>query len=129
LKAPRIAEIYREARSLLRPGGVLGNADHMPDPGLPGLSSRLTQTTSDRASQFRQDTGAKDWKQWWTGLRDIPELAAALAERDAAPPDAAHTGSNESSAWHVAALRHAGFVEAGLTWRGHLDALVVGMNT
>lgn len=35
LPPAQVATLYRQLRALLRPGGLLGNADHMPDPGLP----------------------------------------------------------------------------------------------
>jgi hypothetical protein len=33
-----------------------------------------------------------------------------------------------SSTWHINALHDAGFDETGLVWRGHADALVVGVH-
>jgi hypothetical protein len=118
----------------LRPGGLLGNADHMPDPGLPALSSRLAAAAANRCTRLRRATGATDWDGWWAGLRELPELADALKRRDGASPEAiAHTGSNETSAWHITALRDAGHTETGETetglwWRAGNDALVVAIN-
>jgi hypothetical protein len=73
--------------------------------------------------------GAEDWSQWWVGLRTLPELADAVAERDRrfAARDAHHTELDEPSSWHLEALRAAGFAEAGLLWRSFTDAAVIGL--
>lgn len=127
LSPSRVAALYAEVRSVLRPGGVFGNADHMPDPGLTELSARLAETINHRAAAQRRAGNTPDWEQWWAQAREVAELAAPFAARDNTPR-ASHTRSSASSAWHVAALDDAGFHETGLVWRGHSDALVVGVH-
>lgn len=127
LPPSRVAALYAEVASMLRPGGVFGNADHMPDPGLTELGPRLAETITRRAEQRRRVTHALDWDQWWARVRTVPELAAPFAARGGAPA-ASHTRSAASSAWHIHALHDAGFDETGLVWRGHADALVVGVH-
>jgi SAM-dependent methyltransferase len=129
LTADRVAGTYAEAGRLLRAGGVLINADHMADPGLPKLAPKLEAYAEERARGRQALDGAEDWTQWWVTLRAVPELAAAVAERDRrfAERDADHTELDEPSSWHVEALRTAGFGEAGLLWRSSQDAAVIGL--
>ena len=128
LTGARVCGVYREAGDLLRDGGILVNADHMPDPGLPTVTAGLS-AYHDEQSVLRQALpGSEDWKQWWAALREIPELAEAVAVRDQrfAHRDSAHTELDEPSSWHVDALLRAGFAEAGLVWRSGNDAAVLG---
>lgn len=127
LTPEQVSAVYRDARALLRPGGLFANADHMPDPGLPGLSARVADLDHERATRIRDDTGAADWAQWWSELRDEPALVDAFSVRDRTPHDHDHTRSTESSTWHVSSLDAAGYTETGLFWRSRLDALAVGI--
>jgi SAM-dependent methyltransferase len=128
----RVAEVYGEAGGLLHHGGVLANADHMPDPGLTGLDEAVAALSEARSTRARVLTGAADWDGWWAELRADPEMAPAVAARDAHFADrggSAHTESYEPSAWHVDALRAGGFGSAGLIWRGLADAVVLGVRS
>jgi SAM-dependent methyltransferase len=129
LTAERVVGTYAEAGSLLRPGGVLVNADHMADPGLPTLAPLLEAYASERSRRRQALDGAEDWAQWWVSLRTEAELADAVAERDRrfAERDSHHTELDEPSSWHIDALRAAGFSEAGLLWRSAQDAAVIGL--
>jgi SAM-dependent methyltransferase len=130
LTAERIAGVYAESAGLLRPGGVFANADHMADDGLPGLTEALTTFSEARHAHVIATTDATDWDGWWDQLRTEPELADAIAARDARFAErggSSHTESDLPSVWHVATLRAAGYAEAGLAWRGLTDGLVVGV--
>jgi trans-aconitate methyltransferase len=128
LDPDRLAVLYGEIRGVLRAGGVFANADHMPDEGLPELTKRLIGR-ADARREARYATGAAlSWRDWWTRVAADPRLAPLHAEREKIYP-AAH-GSAEwtpSAEWHLAALRTAGFTEAGLLWRGGADATVTAV--
>lgn len=129
LTPERVAGVYAEAAALLRPGGVLLNADHMPDPGLCSLSEGLVRISERRGSSLRRTTGTPDWAGWWEQLRADPVLAGPTAQRDAHfahRAGDAHTESLLSSEWHLDALRAAGCAESGLIWRGLTDAVALG---
>jgi SAM-dependent methyltransferase len=129
LPAERVAGVYREAAVLLRPGGVLINADHHPDEGLASLRTGLDEVAARRTQQLRARTGASDWAGWWDELRQDPDLAEAVAARDARFAERStgtHVESTLAATWHLAALRDAGFAETGLVWRGLNDAAVCG---
>jgi len=129
LTPERVAGVYAEAADLLRPGGVIVNADHMPDPGIGSLGEGLTRITAARTAGLRTDTDSPDWAGWWEQLRADPVLAAPTAERDdhfGHRLGEAHTESVLTSDWHVHRLLAAGCTEAGLVWRGLSDAAVLG---
>jgi len=115
LTAERVAGVYAEAASLLRPGGVLVNTETIPDPGLPSLAGELQRITEDRGAQLRAAGGVPAWSQWWEELRLDPVLAGPTAERDERfrHRDASHTESVLAVDWHLQALRDAGCAEAG----------------
>ncbi|MGH9055614.1 MAG: class I SAM-dependent methyltransferase [Acidimicrobiales bacterium] len=131
LPPQRVAEVYREAGSLLRAGGVLANADHMPDPGLDEKTrAAIDAFAGERSKRARAETGALDWNGWWERLAGDPELAGAVSQRNARFAERAgaqHTESDMDAWWHIGALRAAGFAAAGLVWRGLGDAVVVGV--
>ncbi|HEV7208135.1 MAG TPA: class I SAM-dependent methyltransferase [Mycobacteriales bacterium] len=129
LTPARVAGVYAESVPLLRAGGVVMNADHIPDPGLGSLSEAIGRLAESRTAQLRVDTGALDWAGWWEQLRADPVLAGPTGERDrhfARPDGRAHTESMLSCDWHIEALRTAGCIQAGLVWRGLQDAVVLG---
>jgi SAM-dependent methyltransferase len=55
----RLQALYREIRTLLRPGGILFAVDDMPDPGLPALSRIF------REEQPRHAGPHPTWTTWW----------------------------------------------------------------
>jgi SAM-dependent methyltransferase len=129
LTPDRLAGVYTEAAALLRPGGVLVNADRMPDPGLGSLCDDLEQIHVRRSAEARERTNVPNWNQWWDELRADPVLAGPTAERDARFGERAgdnHTESLMPYQWHIEALQSGGYAEAGLVWRGLQDAAVLG---
>jgi SAM-dependent methyltransferase len=128
LTAERITALYAEIRQVLRPGGVLVNADHMPDDGLPGLTERLMERAgAQRAARYAAGA-AVSWPDWWARAGAHEVLGPLTAERERIYPSAAHSAEwLPPVSWHVAALRAAGFTEAGVLWRGGADAAVIGV--
>ncbi|AGZ41848.1 class I SAM-dependent methyltransferase [Actinoplanes friuliensis] len=128
LPPERLTTLYGEILQVLRPGGVFANADHMPDEGLPGLTKRL-MTRADTRRETRYATGAAlSWPGWWSKVAADPQLAPLFAEREKIYP-AAHGAAEWTppAAWHLDALRAAGFTETGLLWRGAADATVAAV--
>jgi SAM-dependent methyltransferase len=129
LPSERVAQVYAEAASVLAHPGLFANADHASDDGLPATSEVLSAYRDAQRSRLMSDSGATDWDGWWERIRDVPELSAAVAARDARFAErggSSHTESAMPASWHVATLRASGYVEAGLVWRGFSDAVVVG---
>jgi len=127
LTPERLSALYAEIRPVLRPGGVLVNADHMPDDGLPGLTERLV-AWADAGRDARYTAGAVlSWRDWWDRLAGDPALGALLEERKARYPDGHHVEWLPPVSWHLDALRTAGYREVGTVWRGGADAAVAGV--
>lgn len=124
----RLAGVYAEAVRLLAPGGVLVNADHMPDSGLASINDVLSLVTQRRGAALREQGSVPDWAQWWDEVRADAVLAGPAAERDARFASRQHedTESTMPVDWHLTALLEGGCGEAGLVWRGLSDAAVCG---
>jgi SAM-dependent methyltransferase len=127
LDGDRLTALYAEVARLLRPGGVLINADHMPDEGLPGLSASLRDRARDRRNARYAAGAALSWPGWWDLVAGDGTLAPRYAERKEIFDSTAHNDWTPPAAWHESALRSAGFSEVGLAWRGGTDAAVVGV--
>lgn len=123
----RIVGLYGELAGLIRPGGLFGNADHMPDPGLPTLSARLADLAGRRREQAYRDGVAETWPGWWERARGSAELGDAVAERDAIFPAPDQDRWQPSHDHQLEVLKAAGFGEAGLVWRGGADAALVAV--
>jgi trans-aconitate methyltransferase len=131
LAADRVTELYAEIRGVLRPGGVFVNADQMPDDRLPEFGKKL-QAREDARRDARYAAGAVlSWRDWWQHVTTEEFFRPVLAERESVyPADSAINHSAEwlpPVSWHVEALRAAGFSEAGVLWRGGVDAAVIGV--
>jgi trans-aconitate methyltransferase len=127
LPGERVAELYAEIRSLLRPGGIFVNADHMPDDGLPIFGKRLIDR-ADAAREARYRAGAAvSWPDWWARAEADEFLEPLVGERTKIYPRAGHSEWTPPAGWHLDALRKAGFSETGMLWRGGPDAAVIGV--
>jgi len=134
LSAGQLAATYRRVAGLLRPGGVLLNADNMAyDPGQEVFARLTAAAERRRAEQAFGTEGAPDWDTWWAAAVAAPELAGAVAERDRR--NAAERGPDDHDPGarltgvrlHVAALLEAGFTEAGTIWQDHDDRVLLGV--
>ncbi|HEX6423612.1 MAG TPA: class I SAM-dependent methyltransferase, partial [Acidimicrobiales bacterium] len=126
LAEPVLRRVYRDLHGLVRPGGVVANADEMAPDDLPVLSRALGALARCRCAALRAD-GRPDWDTWWDVAAADPALAGPVAERrrffggdhadEFAPP----------AGWHVSALAGAGFSEAGVAWRSGGGAVVAAV--
>jgi SAM-dependent methyltransferase len=127
LPPERLAALYAEIRTVLRPGGAFVNADHMPDDGLPGLNALLAARTEARR-QARYAAGVVlSWRHWWDHVAADPTLGRLVAERKRLLDEHGVTDWNPPVSWHLNALRAAGYRETGLVWRGTMDAAVAAL--
>ncbi|WP_422742004.1 class I SAM-dependent methyltransferase [Micromonospora sp. WMMD754] len=127
LDGPRLAELYREIRDVLRPGGVFVNADHMPDDALPTLTARLGERAREQRHARHRAGAALSWAGWWEQAADDPALGPLVEKRRQIYPTGHSPEWNPPAAWHLDALRGAGFTEAGVLWRGGADAAVAAL--
>lgn len=123
---PALRRLYRDLHGLVRPGGVVANADEMAASELPRLGAALHEVTRRRRTELATD-GRPGWDEWWDIAAADPGLAGAVAERrrffggDHAPQFV------PPAEWHVAALADAGFVEASVAWRSGPGAIAAGV--
>ena len=129
LEADRVRDLYAEIRGVLRPGGVFVNADHMPDDELGEFGKRL-QSHADAQRNARYAAGAVlSWGDWWKHAGTDDFLRPLLTERERIYPSETHSAEwTPPAAWHVTALREAGFSAAGLLWRSGSDAAVIAVS-
>jgi trans-aconitate methyltransferase len=122
-----LARVYRDLHDLVRPGGLVGNADTMPADGLPQLGSGL-RALAERREEAALARGVESWRAWWERAAADPVLEGPMAERATLFGGADHPPSFVPPAgWHVAALGAAGFTEAGVAWRSGTDAIVAAL--
>lgn len=123
LRPEVLRRVYCDVFALLHPGGLVINADHMPDDGLPTVSAALAE--QDRSRRVAATAGGvADWDAWWEQARNDDALRELVAERDRRFGGSHAETFAPTARWHVDALRAAGFDEVGLIWRGAIDAAV-----
>jgi len=122
-----VRRLYRDLARLVRPGGVVAHAEVMPVGDLPVLGAGLARVERDRRSAAAHD-GSSDWNAWWDEAARDPELRAAGEERRVVFPTSYPAEEFSPPAeWHIAALRDAGFAEAGVVWRSGTGAVVAAV--
>ncbi|MFI5844019.1 class I SAM-dependent methyltransferase [Catenuloplanes sp. NPDC051500] len=123
LSPTELSAVYATAARLLRPGGVLLNADHLRyGPGNPALRE-VAERHDARTQAAAFAAEALTYDEWYAAAARRPELAELVEERAARfagrPPQPL-----APLAFHLAALEAAGFTETGTVWQ-YLDDYVV----
>ncbi|WP_043624843.1 class I SAM-dependent methyltransferase [Nonomuraea candida] len=117
ISEPDLKAIYAELATVLRPGGLLLNGDHMDVDDVTPTLSRLEHEVH-RLETERVFAGNRpeDWQTWWDAIAADPDLAELNTARSTAGAD--HRGSESHLlSHHVGALREAGFTEIGTLWQ------------
>ncbi|MGP8073356.1 MAG: methyltransferase domain-containing protein [Thermoplasmata archaeon] len=137
LEKDEIRAVYREVGRLLRPEGVLVNADFLPSrlsrtsaagPGRSGARPRRAERASPGVRRFRPR-----WVEWWEAVAREPSLRGVVEERQlrlpGTIPPRRTTGPRlpVSLEAHVRALRDAGFRETQVVWQDHGFHALVGL--
>ena len=122
LSASALRGMYAQLATVLRPGGLLLDGDHLKeDPAAAPTLARLGDVLSDRVAQRLHDgqqADGEDWKAWWQAVTADPELAGPAAERQRRRLSEDHHGAESVLLGeHVTALRAAGFTEIGTLWQ------------
>jgi SAM-dependent methyltransferase len=120
-----LAAMYAELATVLRPGGLMLDCDHLAEdeataPTLARLGRALTE-----CEKLRHPPAAESWTGWWEAVRADPALAGLAVRRDRLGLDSEHHGSPSGLlAVHVDALRSAGFAEVGTLWQRGSDRVL-----
>jgi SAM-dependent methyltransferase len=117
ISGPDLHRVYGELASVLRPGGVLLNGDHMDSDDATPVLARLERAVHERETEraFGADR-PEGWRAWWDAIAVEPAFAELNQERSTAGAD--HHGSESHlMSHHVEALRAAGFTEIGTLWQ------------
>jgi SAM-dependent methyltransferase len=120
LSVEELRGMYAELATVLRPGGLLLNGDHLAvDQAESPVLARLGHALIEREERRRFPAGHEEsWTGWWEAVAADPALAAAASERASRAVDANHHGSPSGLlATHVTALQAAGFTEIGTLWQ------------
>lgn len=115
-----LAAMYAELATVLRPGGLLLNGDHLrEDEHAAPTLARLGRALIEREERRRAPGGyGETWESWWDGVNADPALAEMVAERALRAFVPEHHGSPSGRLdVHVGALRAAGFAEIGTLWQ------------
>ena len=132
-----LAVMYAEVATVLRPGGVVLNGDHLAeDAAAAPTLARLGRVLSEREQQRLSGAGehrarfpgaapavrpgqqGETWESWWDAVTADPAFADLVAERRRRSADSEHHGSPSGRLdVHVDALRAAGFAEVGTIWQ------------
>lgn len=117
LSPPILTGVYRAAADLLRPDGLLINADHLPLPAGSRLRAACVEIDQSR-QQAALGTGAEPWDQWWAAVeQERPELAGAFAERRKLWPEGSRDWAGPTLDFHRVSLTEVGFTEVGVVWQ------------
>ncbi len=130
LRPEALHVMYARLATVLRPGGLLLDGDHLKDDAtaVPTLA-RLGQALIEREEQRRFPDGLPEsWQGWWDGVKEDPALAGAVAEREQRRLSEDHHGSESVQlATHVDGLRAAGFAEIGTLWQRGENRILAGV--
>jgi SAM-dependent methyltransferase len=118
-----LAAMYAELATVLRPGGLMLDGDHLTEdeaatPTLARLGRALTEREERRLLHPAHRPSADTWTGWWEAVKADPALAGLAERRQRLGLDAEHHGSPSGRlSVHVDALRKAGFAEVGTLWQ------------
>ncbi|MGH7721709.1 MAG: class I SAM-dependent methyltransferase [Candidatus Dormibacteria bacterium] len=126
LQPSALAALYSHLGTVLRPGGVFVNGDHM---GYPPAEARLA--TAARAIRERRPPVAtatgESWEEWWAAIEREAGLATEIAERGRRHHDHPDHDHPAELALHVESLRQAGFAEIDTVWQHFADRVLVAI--
>jgi SAM-dependent methyltransferase len=130
LTSAELHELYRVVASLLRPGGLFLDGDHLrlneDDAPVLARLDRILEEREDRRRFPGGSAGREDWRQWWQSAAADPALADAIAERERRT--VGHQGDEGARlSVHAGALRAAGFAEVGTLWQRGSNRLLAAV--
>lgn len=136
LEEDELRRVYRGARRLLRPDGIVVNGDFIPSNRISVTHARRTKRDPARrrtpGSDPRVEAFRPRWEMWWGELEREPSMRAALAlrrHRMPGPIPPKRTWGPEVPVplvAHERALRNAGFGQTSVVWEEGGFRVVLG---
>jgi SAM-dependent methyltransferase len=121
-----VRRLYRDLAGLVRRGGVVAHSEQMPLTHLPRIGPALARFERQRRAG-REDRRAR-WDAWWERASREPALQPAMTQRRAVFETTYPTEEFSPPAdWHIAAMRDAGFAEAGVVSRSGPAAVIAAV--
>lgn len=117
LRPEALLPLYQQLATLIRPGGLFLNGDHLRFPPQQPSLQVLAEHVSRRQEQALIQQGGETWAQWWEALAQEPALAEAFAERERRFHWRDHGEVWQTLDVHEAALHNAGFRQVGVCWQ------------
>lgn len=117
LRPEALLPLYQQLATLIRPGGLFLNGDHLRFPPHQPSLQVLAEHVSRRQEQALIQQGGETWAQWWEALAQEPALAEAFAERERRFHWRDHGEVWQTLDVHEAALHNAGFRQVGVCWQ------------
>lgn len=127
LQGEALADLYRHLAGVLQPGGVFVNGDHL---RFPASAPRIVAAVDEMRRQRPAPAASSDaesWEQWWAAVAEEPGLADQVAERARRHHDHPDHDHQADLAFHVRALREAGFAEVETVWQRLTDRVLVAV--
>lgn len=122
-----LKRLYRDLADVIRPGGLLVNADNISF-GLPTID-QLSKAALDK--QWTDDSfesrGIETAEQWWQAFKREPAVAALLDEQARRFADKQRQPSLPDICAHESALLEAGFSEVATIWQRLSDRVVLAV--
>src|SRR5262249_36885784 len=127
LSPAQLVRLYAELGTLIRPGGLFLNGDHMAyAPGMEPFA-RVKELVSQRDERAAAQAGAESWRGWWDAVKGAPALAELVAERERRQPESPHGDFELTYDLHAAALSNAGFQAVGVLWQRLNDRVLLAV--
>jgi SAM-dependent methyltransferase len=128
LKREELAVLLRQVRSILKPGGLFLNGDHMAYPAGEARIRELTRTARTRASaQWVANGHGESWDDWWAAIEKEPALATEVAEAHRRYPNQHGREPEVPLATHIRLLRAAGFSEVDTIWQQYDNRVLLAI--
>jgi len=125
LSPDQLSTLYRQIASLLNPGGIFLNADHVAS-GSPAVQAAWVQHRERMRAGQQTDPTTDDWNGFWKAYLAALGLEAQ-GEREEAFGGWQGIEDGLPLAWHFDQLRQAGFASVDCFWRCDCDAVYGGI--
>ncbi|SCL23908.1 Methyltransferase domain-containing protein [Micromonospora nigra] len=123
-----LVALYGRMGTLLRPGGILLNADNIPFGRERGRFQEMAEARRARhaVAAFGADM-VSGWRAFWEAAEAEPALAAVSAERNRRFADLDRSHAEPILALHLAALSDAGFGAVEVVWQEFDDRVIAAI--